>query len=168
MTSSTPLAEPSAIGTLDSEKLMLDPAAAPDAPAAAQWADALPKLLQARFVQSFENAGFTGSVIRSSDVNAGDYQLQTDIRSFGIKGPSTALSAEFELAAKLLNSKGRIVAGRLFKRTLPLGVVDARGAAAGLSAAFEQSAAELVLWTTDTVAALPPPKTDDAAAAPAP
>ena len=162
------LPEPSAIGSLDSEKLLLDPAAAPDAPASAQWADALPKLLQARFVQSFENAGLVGSVIRGGDAMTSDYQLQTDIRSFRIAGAVPSLVAELELGAKIVNSKGRIMAGRVIKKSAAVPSGDAKTAATGLNEVFGAVTEELVLWTADTIAALPAPKADEVAPMPLP
>lgn len=162
------LPEPTAIGTLDTEKLVLDPTAAADTPVGAQWADALPKLLQARFVQSFENAGLVGSVIRGGDAAASDYQLQTDVHAFRVTGAVPALSAEFELAVKVLNAKGRIVAGRVIKKSAPISASDPKAAAAGLDEVFGKAAEELVLWTAETVAALPPPKADDGAPMPLP
>ncbi len=152
--------EPSALGALDSDKLSLDPAA-PDALQAA-WADALPKLMQARLVQSFENAGLFGSVVRG-DGSTSDYLLQSDLRSFGIAndgGPA----AELELGVKLLNAKGRVLAGRIFKAKVPLSSGDAKVAAAGLNEAFGRATQELIGWTVGVVSALPPPKVDDAAA----
>ena len=152
--------EPSALGALDSDKLALDPSAASEAPSAS-WADALPKLMQARLVQSFENAGLVGSVVRGDGATS-DYLLQSDIRSFGIVadgGPAAAL----ELSAKLINAKGRVLAGRIFKAKVPLAASDAKAAAAGLNDAFGQAAQELVGWTVGVVSALPPPKAEDAA-----
>ncbi len=155
------VSEPSALGSLDSDKLLLDPAAGADA-ASASWADALPKLMQARLVQSFENAGLVGSVVRG-DGSSSDYLLQSDIRSFGIAtdgGPA----AELELSAKLINAKGRVLAGRIFKAKTPLVSGDAKAAAAGLNDAFGRTAQELIGWTVGVVAALPPPKVEDAPA----
>jgi phospholipid/cholesterol/gamma-HCH transport system substrate-binding protein len=155
--------EPTALGTLDTDKLTLDPAAAPDA-AAASWADALPKLMQARLVQSFENAGMVGSVVRG-DGSTSDYLLQNDLRSFGIStdgGPA----AELELSAKLVNAKGRVLAGRIFKSKVALASSDPKIAAAALNEAFGRTAQELIGWTVGVVAALPPPPPEDAAPAP--
>jgi len=146
--------EPTAIGTLDTDKLILDPAAPPDT-SPAQWADALPKLVQARLVQSFENAGLVGSVIRGSEGTAADYQLQTDIRSLRVVA-APAPAAEFEVAAKLLTDKGHILAGRIIKKSIALPSNDPKIAASSLNEVFGKATVELVDWATATLAALPP------------
>ncbi len=153
--------EPTALGVLDTDKLVLDPAAAADAPTAS-WTDALPKLMQARLVQSFENAGMAGQVVRG-DGSTSDYLLQSDLRAFGIAsdgGPA----AELELSAKLLDARGRVVAGRIFKTRTVLASNDAKVAAQGLNDAFGKATQELIGWTVGVVAALPPPKPEDMAA----
>lgn len=150
--------EPSTTGKLDTDKLVLDPSAPADA-AGGQWADVLPKLLQSRFVQSFENAGLVGSVIRGNETTAADYQLQTDVRSFRIVG-APGLSAEFELSAKVLNDKGRILAGRIFKRSVTLSANDPKVAASGLDEAFGRASVDLVDWATEVLAAQPPKTAD--------
>ncbi len=50
----------------------------------AQWADNLPKLIQARLVQSFENAHQLGAVSRPLEQLTAEYRLETAIRSFQI------------------------------------------------------------------------------------
>ena len=162
LTGQVAVTEPTAVGSIDTDKVVLDPTATADA-APGQWADVLTKLVQARLVQSFENAGMVGSVLRGGEGTAADYQLQTDIRSLRVaSGPQ--LAAEFELAAKLLDDKGHIVAGRIFKASVPLSSSDAKVAAAGLNDAFGKAAAELIDWATVILAAQPPKIRDTAPA----
>jgi len=150
--------EPSTTGKLDTDKLVLDPSAPADA-VGGQWADVLPKLLQSRIVQSFENAGMVGSVIRGNETTAADYQLQTDVRSFRIVS-TPALAAEFELSAKVLNDKGRILAGRIIKKSVALAANDPKAAASGLDEAFGKVTVDLVDWATEVLAAQPPKTAD--------
>lgn len=149
------ITEPTALGALDTDKLVLDPAAAADTPSAS-WADALPKLMQARLVQSFENAGMAGQVMRG-DGSTSDYLLQSDIRAFGIASDG----AELELGAKLLDAKGRVLAGKIFKVKSALVSPDAKIAAQVLNDAFGRATQELIGWTIDVVAATPPPKAEE-------
>jgi len=145
--------EPTTTGKLDTDKLSLDPIA-PAASEQAQWADVLPKLIQSRLVQSFENAGLIGSVIRGGDNGSADYQLQTDVRNFHVVG-TPALAAEFEISAKMLNDKGRILAGRIFRNSVALANNDPQLAANGLDQAFGGATVELVDWATSVLTALP-------------
>lgn len=155
--------EPTALSSIDTDKVMLDPNAGPDA-APGQWADVLTKLVQARLVQSFENAGLIGSVLRGSDAASSDYQLQMDIRGLHMVGTAPGLSAEIEVAAKLLDNKGKIIGGRIFKKTTAVAATDPKSAVAGLDAVFAGTAAELVNWAVPALAALPPKAADAAPA----
>jgi len=157
------VAEPTTIGALDTDKLVLDPSAPPDK-GAAQWADVLPKLVQVRLVESFENAGLVGSVLRGSDQTTADYVLQTDIRKFRIVS-APAPAAEIEIGAKVLSDKGRILAGKIITKSVPITGGDAKAAGSGLNEAFGGAATELVAWAVGVLDAQPPPKPSDAAPA---
>ena len=58
----------------------------------AQWADNLPKLIQARLVQSFENAHQLGAVSRPLEQLTAEYRLELSIQSFQIT-PRTVAQA---------------------------------------------------------------------------
>lgn len=152
------ISEPTAVGVLDGDKLVLDPAAGPDAPVS-QWADVLPKLVQARLAQSFENAGLEGNIVRGDNAEA-DYQLATDIRSFAIVA-GDATMADLELGVKLLNGKGRVLAGRTFHSTVPVTGKDSKAAAASLDEVFGKTMTQLVDWTISVISALPPAKSEE-------
>ena len=51
----------------------------------AQWADSIPKMLQAKLIQSFENYDIAHAPLRSMEVREANFQLLIDIRSFQIK-----------------------------------------------------------------------------------
>jgi phospholipid/cholesterol/gamma-HCH transport system substrate-binding protein len=112
----------------------------------AKWSDNLPKLLQSKVIESFENAGMLGSVSRPNDANTADHQLQLDIRSFQVTMPGGPV-ADVEFAARLLGNDGKIVAARIFRATAPAKATDAAAAAAALNEAFGKVAVELVTWT---------------------
>src|SRR5262245_10032581 len=60
--------EPTAISVLDSERIVVRPSPGQIATlGGAQWSDRLPRLLQARLVETFENASRLRSVGRPSD-----------------------------------------------------------------------------------------------------
>jgi phospholipid/cholesterol/gamma-HCH transport system substrate-binding protein len=140
------VAEPSAVLLLDTQKMLVRSAegvttALPDA----RWSDSLPKLLQARIVQSFENANYPRAE-RDQDGVATDYKLLTDIRTLQLSASPTPL-AEVELGAKIVDGDGRIVDARIFRATAPASAVNAPGASAAFNEAFRRVLAELVLWT---------------------
>jgi cholesterol transport system auxiliary component len=111
-----------------------------------QWSDRLPRLLQSRIVQGFENAG--RAVGRTGNGLAADVALQSDIRFFGVAtGGAGGAQAVIELSAKLVDPAGRIVSARIFRATAPLASVEGRAAAAALDQAMARLIADLVRWT---------------------
>jgi phospholipid/cholesterol/gamma-HCH transport system substrate-binding protein len=141
--------DPTALVALDTQRIIFAPGAG-EGPSVdtAQWSDTIPKMLQARIVQSFENAKYVGAVARPMEGLAADYQLVIDVRSFGIApraegGPV----AQVEFAAKVVGDSGRIVGSRTFSATAPVADTHAAGAAAAIDMAFGKAATELVVWT---------------------
>jgi phospholipid/cholesterol/gamma-HCH transport system substrate-binding protein len=101
-----------------------------------QWSDSLPKLFQARIVQSFENAGY-GRVGREIDGLAANFKLLIDIRVVRLAAAPDP-TAEVEFGAKIMDEDGRIVETRLFRATAPADAVNAPAAAAAIDIAFEK------------------------------
>jgi phospholipid/cholesterol/gamma-HCH transport system substrate-binding protein len=143
------VADPTALVALDTQRIIFAPGAG-EGPSVdtAQWSDTIPKMLQARIVQSFENAKVVGAVARPMEGLAADYQLVIDVRSFGIAlGTEGKPVARVEFAAKVVGDGGRIVGSRTFSATAPVADVHAAGAAAAIDAAFGKAATDLVVWT---------------------
>jgi len=148
------VAEPTALLMFDTQKILVRPGKA-ESPSFdnAQWSDSLPKLLQAKIIQSFENANYVRAVARPMDGLAADFQLLIEIRRFQISTTPEA-EADVEFAAKVLGSDGRIVDSRTFHTTAPsppLKTLDAPGAAAALNNAFDRVAVDLVVWTASVI-----------------
>jgi phospholipid/cholesterol/gamma-HCH transport system substrate-binding protein len=143
--------DPTALSVLDSEKILTRSGAGvssslPDA----QWSDTVPKLLQMKIIQAFENAGTLAGVSRPLEGVTGDFQLLIDVRRFQIAAPDA--TADVELAGKILDGKGRIIDTRVFRAAAPAAGMDAPTATAALDQAFGKAATELVLWTSRTIA----------------
>jgi len=144
------VADPTAVLLVDTQKMVVRPQQ-PDNPGfeAARWSDAVPRLVQSRIVQSFENSGYL-TVGRPNDGLTSDYQLQIDIRTFQITTEPQS-EAVIELSAKLVGDNGRIKASRVFRNSLPAQLTDAASAAAALNQAFGKVATELVVWTAGAI-----------------
>ena len=143
--------EPTALLAFNSDKITVASAPGETTPLAnAQWSDNLPVLFQEKVVQSFENAGYGGSVSRPRDGFNADYQLLIDIRRFVI-ATSSAPEAEIEFVAKVLGPDGKIVAARTFEASAPAASPDPPVAAAALNEAFGKSVTALVVWTAEMV-----------------
>jgi phospholipid/cholesterol/gamma-HCH transport system substrate-binding protein len=115
-----------------------------------QWSDNLPKLVQARMIESFENAGLLRSVDRPIEALTADYQLLIDIRSFQLS-TSSAPTADVEFTAKILGADGKIIDAKVFHATAPAKASDVPAAATALSEAFQKAATELVDWVTTVI-----------------
>jgi phospholipid/cholesterol/gamma-HCH transport system substrate-binding protein len=137
--------EPTALVTLDTQKIIVDPGAG-EPIENAQWPDSLPKVLQARFIESFEKSRYVGAVARPLDSITPDFQLLIDIRKFEIEGTAAAPVARVELAAKVLGKAGRIIGSRTFDASVPAKDTTAPGASAALGEAFGKVATPLVAW----------------------
>ena len=140
-----------AIGALDSDKIVVRPAEGKIAALAdAQWGERLTRLVQVRAIQAFENAKRMRGVGRPGDRIVADYQLLLDIRSFEIvvDGPS----AEVTIAAKIVGDRsGRVVAGRVFTARVPATATEGPPAIAALDEAWGKVAVDIVLWTSTVI-----------------
>jgi ABC-type uncharacterized transport system auxiliary subunit len=116
----------------------------------AQWSDALPKLLQAKIIQAFENTGYLSGVGRPMDGLTADHQLFIDIRDFQVS-VSPKPSAQVELSARIADAAGQVIGTRTFRATTPVKASDAPAAVVGLDHSFQQVVRELVDWTSNTI-----------------
>lgn len=141
------VAEPVAVATLDGQRIVVKPNAGevtylPDA----QWSDRLPKLVQSKIIEAYENSGKLTSVGRPGDRLTVDFQLISEIRSFEIDAATG--QARVEISAKIVNDKtGKIAAASVFSATRPVGGAIAGGAAtSALDEALGDVLADIVAW----------------------
>jgi phospholipid/cholesterol/gamma-HCH transport system substrate-binding protein len=143
-TSQLVVADPVVSAALDTQRIL--PASDEGAKASdeGQWADSVPKLVQSKIVQAFENANYL-RVGRPNDNLTADFQLLLEIRSFRVStvGEPTATVA---LTAKLVGSGGAIADARIFEATAAVREPGSAGAAAAIDEAFGKVATDLVTW----------------------
>jgi phospholipid/cholesterol/gamma-HCH transport system substrate-binding protein len=116
----------------------------------AQWADSIPKMLQVKLIQSFENYDVDHAPLRSVDNPGTTFQLLVDVRSFQIN-TDDELTAEIGFSARILNKEGQVVASRLFQQRRKLDKPDPASAVAAFNDAFGSIATELIIWTTNAI-----------------
>lgn len=105
----------------------------------------MPKLVQTRLIQTFENGGRLASVARPGERIVPETQLNTDIRSFNID--TAAGAAVVEITAKLVGDRtGRVQRARLFSARVPASGGDGGAAAQALDRALSQVLVEIVRW----------------------
>ncbi len=143
--------DPSALILFDSQKILIRSDAGTYTNIDnAQWADNLPKLVQARLVQSFENAHQLGGVSRPLEQLTAEYRLELTIQSFQI-AEGASPSAVVGLTARLVSDKGAIAASRAFSASIAAKSPAAPDAVAALNRAFAQVAGEIVAWTIGAI-----------------
>ena len=139
--------DPSAILVFDTQNVLLRAADGTYSTIEnAKWADNLPKLMQARVLQSFENAHQLSAVDRQGDQTDGGYKLELGIRNFQIS-QAPQLAAVVEFSARVVNDKGNVAGARMFNATVDAKSVQPADAVAALNVAFSKAAGELVNWT---------------------
>lgn len=155
------VADPTTILTFDTQQILLKP---PQGSMRgienAQWGDSLPKLIQEKIIQSFENAHYLGAVSRPLDRLDADYQLLIDLRAFDIVLAAKP-HAEVEFTAKILAKDGKIVGAKLIHAEAPVAgsaaqPPDAASATAALNSAFGAAARDLVGFAAPLVFANKP------------
>src|SRR5215211_4268425 len=130
------VAEPAAVQVLSTQQIIVkDATGSISFLGSGQWADTLPRLVQARLIHTFENSSLIRAVTRPSSGAAGDVQLISEIRSFEVHTPAN--EAVVQISAKLVSDQnGRIFNGRIFTGRVPVAAVEAPNAARALDAAL--------------------------------
>ena len=138
--------EPTAVAMLETQRMLFSPVK--DYPGFAEflWADSIPKLLQARLIESFENYDIAHAPLRVADMGQTDFQLLIDVRRFRIATDSEP-AAEIGLSARIVDKNGKVVASRLFEDSQKFDKVEPPAAIAAFDDAFGRIAKEMIAWT---------------------
>lgn len=139
------VAEPSAILPLEAERIVArDGANSISYLPGAQWADRLPRLFQARLVQTFENASSVRAS-RPGEGVVGDYQLNSNIRAFMLD--AARQEAHVEISVNLVDLKsGKLVSGRVVSRRVPVADSSGPSVARALDVALSGVLLDIVRW----------------------
>src|SRR5690606_4365258 len=140
---------PTALKAIDSENIVVSSAPRSiEYLKGAQWGDRLTNIVQSRLVQAYENTGVFGGVGRPGDGLAINYQILTDLRSFGIQAYGSGTSAVVELAVRLMNDKtGEVRATRIFRNEVPVSGGSNSDYVKAINTAFDRTLSEVVTWT---------------------
>lgn len=141
------VAEPKSIAPFESERLVArDAAGSLSYLPGVQWADRLPSLFQARLIQTFENTSRLKAVGRPGEGLTAEYQLNTEIRSFGLDAATR--EAVVEVTVKLVAvTSGKVVRGQTFRARTPVPSVDGPTVAQALDRSFSRVLVDIVRWT---------------------
>ncbi|WP_334174215.1 ABC-type transport auxiliary lipoprotein family protein [Pseudoxanthobacter sp.] len=110
------------------------------------WADQLPKVVQARIVDSLENSGRIHAVGVPGQGLAITDQVLVDIRAFQFEA-YRGRRGVVELAVQVMDDRnGRVVGARVFRAVAPAKGEGPSAAVAAMDAALQQVLQEMVPW----------------------
>lgn len=140
--------EPTSLKALNSQNIVVKPAASVITYLkGAQWSDALPKMVQIKLVEAFENTGRSGAVAKPGDGLVIDYQILTAIRAFEVAVNGGNKTAVIEFSVRLLRDRnGRVLKSNVFLAKVPFSGGKNDDYVAALDRAFDQVAREIVIW----------------------
>jgi len=154
---STPLhgqlavAEPTAVVALDTQRILSRSSDGQISQVGdAQWSDALPKLIQAKLVESLENAGLQTIMAQPMEGAATGNQLLVDLRNFSITAGAEP-KADVAFAAKIVAADGHVVGMRLFHAAVPTKGEDTPAIVAAFDKAFSETVASLITWMAGAI-----------------
>jgi cholesterol transport system auxiliary component len=136
--------EPTATSALDTSRLMVRPKAGQVSYyKGIAWSDRLPRLVQTRMIETFQNSGAVKAVSPSS----GQYALAAELRAFQIDVSGGPAAAEIDIFAKLINtSNGRVVATKGFSARVAAKTDSPGDAIAALNQAFTEVLQDTTTW----------------------
>jgi cholesterol transport system auxiliary component len=139
--------EPTAVKMLDSEQVVVRVSPSEvQYLANSRWGDRLPRLVQSKLVEAFENSGRVGGVGKPGQGLAIDYQVVTDIRAFEVTTGGSRV-ANVEISAKILNDRnGSVRAQSVFKGSSPVRGTENSDFIEALDRAYAKVGGEIVDW----------------------
>jgi len=135
---------PTALKSIDTDRLIVRPSPAVITYlAGAQWSDTVPRMVQAKLVEAFENTGATGATAKPGDGLVIDYQLVSDIRRFEISNGEAVI----EISIKLLTEKtGLVRETRIFTASTPAAGETGEAYVAAFDASFDELSRSIIRW----------------------
>ena len=147
--------EPETLLAFNTDKILTRPAPDESLPLEGpRWSDSLPILIQAKLLETFENAGYADAVTRTIGEFSDSAQLSINIRQFDVATDGDPV-AKIVILAKLQGPGGEALSSKKFEATEPAKGDKPRDYVDALSAAFEKTVRAMFDWTTEQLAALP-------------
>lgn len=141
---------PVAVKTIDTEEILVKGANGRVAYfSGAAWGDRLPRLFQARLVETLANSGAFRAVLTNQDRVSGDLSLSIEIRDFEVETAADGAEAIIDVYVKLVDEKNSaVVTTKRFQARVPAAGVDAGTGIHALNEAFQQVALAIVAWVS--------------------
>ena len=146
------VAVPTALKSLDSEMIVVRPGRSEITYFGdAQWSDRLPRVVQEKLIQTFENSNRIRSVAKPGDGVVVDYKIATAIRAFELIDDGTP-TARIALSVKIINDRsGRVRASHLFSASAPANLSNSAKGVQALDQAMDMVLRDILVWTLRTI-----------------
>ena len=139
--------EPSAVRSLETDRIMVKSGPRVAYYKGAAWSDRLPRLMQARMVEAFQNAGLVSAVGSRADRLDADYELSTQVQAFQVEVNQGKAEAHASLYVKVIDGdNGRMVASRGFEARVATSPKEVDQMVVSLNQAFENVVHQVVPW----------------------
>lgn len=140
--------EPSAVEALSNSRIAIKPGPHEISYFAnAVWTDKLPRLLQLRLVESFENGRILKAVSAGNDRIRGDFGLSLEIRDFQVEVNNGSAQAHVRLYVKLVDEdKGVLVSAREFSAVSHAKNDSVDAGVDALKEAFTEVSVKIMRW----------------------
>ena len=144
------VSEPTAVQALSNSRIAIKPGPQEISYfAAAVWSDKLPRLLQMRLIETFENSRILKAVGNGSDRIRGDIRLAWEVRDFQIEVHKGSAQAHVRFYVKLVDEdKGALVAAKEFSATVRAHNDSVEAGVEALKDAFAASSTKMMRWIT--------------------
>ncbi len=119
------------------------------------WTDTLPRVFQAKLVETLENTGKLRGVSQPGQGLLIDYQLQTTLRAFELQVDGRD-KAYVEVAARIVDDRdGRSIGMRVFAASVPTSGQAVDDAIPALNSASDNVLAQIAGWSVNTISRIP-------------
>jgi cholesterol transport system auxiliary component len=144
------ISPPVAVKTIDTEEILVKGANGRVAYySGVAWGDRLPRLFQARLVETLANSGAFRAVLTNQDRVSGDISLAIEIRDFEVETLPGGSEAVVDVYVKLVDDHtNAVVTTKRFQARKPAAGEDPGAGIQALNCAFQEVAAQIVSWVS--------------------
>jgi cholesterol transport system auxiliary component len=144
------ISPPVAVKTIDTEEILIKGANGRLAYYSGMaWGDRLPRLFQARLVESLANSGAFRAVLTNQDRVTGDFSLAIEIRDFQVEAAAGGAEAVIDVYVKLVDEhNSAVVTSKRFHAHQLAANQEPGAGVQALNAAFQQVVRDIVIWVS--------------------
>jgi cholesterol transport system auxiliary component len=144
------ISPPVAVKTIDTDEILVKGANGRVAYySGVAWGDRLPRLFQARLVESLANSGAFRAVLTNQDRVSGDLSLAVEIRDFQVETSPAGSEAVIDIYAKLVNERSNaVVTSKRFEARQAAASKEPGAGIEALNTAFQQVVRDIAAWVS--------------------